>query len=255
MATPKANYGIDAPTVVRNLVIAGAAAGVAGAVLYRLMVPAFPLEGRILSIAGFVSSFCLLATAGLMVWGSKYGKLREREKLIDTLGLSGKEKVLDVGCGRGLLLNGVARRLDEGKAFGVDLWRSVDQSGNTPEAAMENAKAEKVERRVGILTADMRDLPFPDASLDAVISSIAVHNVPGKEGRAQAIREIARVLKPKGRLVIRDLYATGEYVKTLRDLGWEDVNLSGRSFMAVAPIRIVTARKPGPVIVSQTAAP
>jgi arsenite methyltransferase len=243
MAT-KANYGIDAPTVVRNLVVAGAAAGVAGAVLYGVMVPNSPLAGRILSIAGFVSSFCLLATAGLMVWGSKYGKLREREELIDTLELSGKERVLDVGCGRGLLLNGVARRLHEGKAYGVDLWRSVDQSGNTPEAALANAKAENVKQRVEVLTADMRSLPFPDASLDAVISSIAIHNVPGKEGRAQAVREIARVLKPNGRLVIRDLHATGEYVKTLADLGWENVKLSGRSFMAVAPIRIVTAQKP-----------
>jgi len=240
----KANYGIDAPTVVRNLAIAGAAAGVAGAVLYTVMVPDSPLAGRILSIAGFVSSFCFLATAGMMVWGSKYGKVREREKLIDTLGLSGKEKVLDVGCGRGLLLNGVARRLHEGKAYGVDLWRSVDQSGNTPEAAMANAKAENVEQRVEILTADMRKLPFPDASLDAVISSIAIHNVPGKGGRAQAIKEIARVLKPKGRLVIRDLHATGEYVETLRNLGWEDVKLSGRSFMMVDPIRTVTAQKP-----------
>jgi len=247
MATPKANYGIDAPLVVRNLVAGGVVAGVVGAVLYGVMVPVWPVAGTVLSIAGFVSSFCLLATGGLMVWSSKYDKLHEREKLIDTLGLSGSEKVLDVGCGRGLLLNGVARRLPHGKAFGVDLWRSVDQSGNTPEAAMANAKAENVEQRVELLTADMRDLPFPDSSLDAVISSIAIHNVPGKEGRAKAIREIARVLKPKGRLVIRDLFATGEYVKTLRDLGWKDIQLSGLSFVTVSPIRVVTARKADPI--------
>jgi len=245
MATPKANYGIDAPLVVRNLVAGGVVAGVAGAVLYGVVVPVWPVAGTVLSIAGFVSSFCLLATGGLMVWGSKYDKLREREKLIDTLGLSGSEKVLDVGCGRGLLLNGVARRLPHGKAFGVDVWRSIDQSGNTPEAAMANAKAENVEQRVELLTADMRDLPFPDSSLDAVISSIAIHNVPGKEGRAKAIREIARVLRPRGRLVIRDLFATGEYVKTLRDLGWKDIELSGLSFIAVSPIRVVKGRKPG----------
>ncbi len=112
------------------------------------------------------------------------------------MGLAGSEKVVDVGCGRGLLLVGVARRLRDGRAFGVDLWQSIDQSGNTPEATMANAKAEDVAGRVEIRTADMRDLPFHDESMDCGSSSIAIHNVPGEDGRAKAIREIARVLKP-----------------------------------------------------------
>ena len=80
---------------------------------------------------------------------------------------------------------------------------------------MANAKAEEVVDRVEIRTADMRDLPFPDGAMDCVVSSIAIHNVPGEDGRGKAIREIARVLKPGGRLAIQDLHATGEYVKTL----------------------------------------
>ena len=47
----------------------------------------------------------------IMTWSSKVGKLRERERLMDALGLRGDETVLDVGCGRGLLLNAAARRL------------------------------------------------------------------------------------------------------------------------------------------------
>ena len=178
-----------------------------------------------------------------MVWSSKYGKLREREHLIDALGLAGDEKVLDVGCGRGLLLNGVARRLPEGRAFGIDLWQTVDQSGNSPEAALSNSKAENVADRVEVRTADMRGLPFPDGTMDALISSLAIHNVPDRDGRAKAIREIARVLKPKGRLSLQDIRLTDEYVKTLKDLGWRDVKLSGLSFVIFPPIRIVTGRK------------
>ena len=171
-------------------------------------------------------------------------KIRQRERLIDALGLTGNEKVLDVGCGRGLLLNGVARRLTEGKAYGIDLWQNVDQSGNSTDATTANSKAEGVADRVAVETADMRDLPFPDATMDGVISSIAIHNVPDREGRAKAVREIARVLKPGGRLVVQDLHSTDEYARTLRDLGWKDVELSGLSFTIFPPVRVVRGRKP-----------
>lgn len=42
----------------------------------------------------------MLVTATLMVWSSKIGKLRLRERLIDLLSLRGTETILDVGCGR-----------------------------------------------------------------------------------------------------------------------------------------------------------
>ncbi|MGO8944113.1 MAG: class I SAM-dependent methyltransferase [Syntrophobacteraceae bacterium] len=244
MATSKVNYGIDAPTTVRNLTIGGILGVLAGFGFYSIIGCIPPIARIILLISGFVAGFALLATAGLLVWSSKYGKLREREHLIDALGLVGNEKVLDVGCGRGLLLNGVARRLPKGMAFGIDLWQTVDQSGNSPEAALANSKAENVADRVEIRTADMRDLPFSDGSMDAVISSLAIHNVPDGDGRAKAIREITRVLKPKGRLALQDIHCIDEYIKTLKDLGWRDVKLSGLNFMIFPPIRIVTGQKP-----------
>ncbi len=45
MATLKADYGIDAPAVVRNLFLAGVIAGIAGALLYGIMVPVRPIAG------------------------------------------------------------------------------------------------------------------------------------------------------------------------------------------------------------------
>ena len=90
----------------------------------------------------------------------------------------------------------------------------------------------------------MRNLPFPDESMDAVISSIAIHNVLDRDGREKAIREIARVLKPKGRIAIQDFRNIDEYVNTLKDTGWNDVESSGLNFMIFPPVRIITGQKP-----------
>ena len=244
MEASKPDYGIDAPGVVRNLTLCGVVLLIAGLVLCEVTPAARSRLGLILAMAGFVSGFCFLFTAGLMVWSSKSGKLRQRERLIDSLGLAGCEQVLDVGCGRGLLLNGVARRLPNGKAFGIDLWQNTDQSGNSPEATLANARAENVDGRVEIRTADMRELPFPEGSMDAAVSSLAIHNIPDKEGRAKAIREIARVLKRGGRLSLQDFRDTDEYVETLRGLGWKDVRLSRHTLLMFPPIRIVSGTKP-----------
>ena len=105
---------------------------------------------------------------------------------------------MDVGCGRGLLLNAAARRLTPGKAIGIDLWQSVDQSGNRPEATLANARLEGVAGLVEVKTGDMRELPFEDRTIDLVVSSLAIHNIPDPADRAKAVQEIARVLKPKG---------------------------------------------------------
>jgi len=57
----------------------------------------------------------------VMIWSSRYGKLRARDRLVSGLRLKGQETVLDIGSGRGLLLIGAARRLPAGRAVGLDL--------------------------------------------------------------------------------------------------------------------------------------
>ena len=134
----------------------------------------------------------MVVTAALMIWSSKVGKLKLREQIVDSLALHGDETVVDVGCGRGLMLMAAARRLTTGGAIGIDLWQNADQSGNHAEATLANAQIEGVANRVDVKTGDMRKLPFADQTIDTVVSSLAIHNIPNKEGRAQAIREIAR---------------------------------------------------------------
>jgi arsenite methyltransferase len=247
MAQPslkRVDYGIDAPPVVRNLTIAGAGTVVVGVLLNIALGSIQAILAAALLIWGLLAGLSMLVTAGLMVWSSKVGKLRAREWLIDSLDLRGTETILDVGCGRGLLLNAAARRLTTGKAIGLDLWQAADQSGNNPEAALANARAEGVTDRVEVKTGDMRELPFEAGTIDVVLSSMAIHNIPDRAGRAKAVREIARVLGPDGRLALLDFQCTNEYVETLRDLGWRDARRSGLSFGMFPPVRVVTATKP-----------
>jgi SAM-dependent methyltransferase len=234
---PRADYGIDAPGVVRNFfLLAGAcfvAAGLAAWLLPWLLFP--PLcVGLTFGLQG-----------GVMLWGSKVGKLRLRDRVLDALALRGDERVLDAGCGHGLLLLGAARRLTKGKAVGIDLWQKEDQAGNSREATMENARREGVADRVELHDGDARDMPFPDGSFDVVVSSWVIHNIYDRQGRTKALREIVRVLKSPGRLALVDIRHTTDYADELRKAGLRQVKRSSPNFLFVIPSHVVTAEKPG----------
>jgi len=241
------NYGIDAPPVIRNLLIAGIGSIFAGIVLNFFLAPKQSLAALIIVVWGLLAGTSLLITAALMVWSSKIGKLRLREQLIDSLNLHGFETVVDVGCGRGLLLNAAARRLTTGKAIGIDLWQSADQSGNKAEATLANAQIEGILDRVEVKTGDMRELPFGDQTVDVVVSSLAIHNIPDRAGRVRAVQEIVRVLKPNGQVALLDFQCTDEYVQTLRKLGWHECSRSGLQFQMFPPVRVVVGKKPSQI--------
>jgi ubiquinone/menaquinone biosynthesis C-methylase UbiE len=153
----------------------------------------------------------LTLTGLVMVWSSRVGKIRRREHLMNQLEWTGNERVLDVGCGRGLFLIAAAKRLKRGRATGIDIWRSEDLSGNRAEATLANARAEGVADRVQVETADMRHLPYPPETFDLVLSSVAIHNLELSTDRDLAITEIARVLKPGGFCLIDDVRHYGQY--------------------------------------------
>jgi ubiquinone/menaquinone biosynthesis C-methylase UbiE len=240
----RANYGIDAPGLVRNFAFAGTASLVLVIYFYYAFGADRPSLATTVVIVGIVWGASGLGFAGLMVWSSKLGKLRERDRILDAIPWRGDETVLDAGCGRGLMLVGAAKRLRTGRAVGVDIWRKGDQSGNSPEVTLENARAEGVEGLVEIRDGDLRDLPFEDGSFDVVLSSLVLHNIHAREEREGALRELTRVLKPGGRLTIVDIWDTGGYARVLRDNGMEDVLRSRLRFNIFPPVRDVTAKKP-----------
>jgi arsenite methyltransferase len=65
-----------------------------------------------------------------------------------------------------------------------------------------------VSARVEVRNDNATALTFPDASFDAVLSNLCIHNIPTREGRDRACREIVRVLKPGGRAIISDFKNT-----------------------------------------------
>lgn len=232
---------------------AGAAAGVwSGAV--RIPLGADELRVVLAPAAVSIGAACL-AMALWMTWSSKVGKVRERERLLDTLVWRGDEQVLDVGCGRGLMLIGAARRLTSGHATGIDLWRTEDLAGNAPEATLANAAAEGVVERLSLKTGDMCALPFAEASFDVILSRAAVHNVPRAAGRKRAVEEMARVLRPGGTILLADIRNLREYADALRAKGLEakvEGSLVARTLLAILTFG---ALRPGLVRARQSRPP
>lgn len=168
-----------------------------------------------------------------MLWSSKVGKIRSRERLLGHITWTGGEQVLDVGCGRGLMLIGAAKRLTTGKAFGIDKWQEEDLANNTPEGTLENARIENVLDRIVVKTADMRELPFERDSFDVVLSCSAIHNIYSKAERGKAISEIARVLKPGGQALIDDIRHVDEYAASFLRSGCSDQRRIGSRFSTI----------------------
>jgi arsenite methyltransferase len=243
MQSQTPNYGLDAPGVVRGFLFGGPALVIAGLLLlrYARSVDQHPLIA--LGNAMFWTGAILFVESFLMLGSSYYGKFRARDRLIESLHLQGNENILDVGCGHGLLLIGAAKKLPQGRAFGIDLWSQVDQGDNSREATLENVRIEGVGDRVEVRDGDMRKLPFADAAFDAVIANLAIHNISSREGRREAIREIARVLKPGGQVALMDFKHVAQYAADLRTSGLVDAQVSSASFWIFPPVRTATGRK------------
>ena len=96
----------------------------------------------------FVPVTIMVTFVGLYLDATLRGKFVVWAQLLDTLGLRGDERILDLGCGRGAVLLMAAERLTTGRAVGVDLWQRADQSGNGEAATRRNAVAEGVADRV-----------------------------------------------------------------------------------------------------------
>ncbi len=239
----QADYGIDAPTQLRRLIWRGGTFILLGVGLFFMNRTNAPAAGAALcSVLASIGAGFLIGAA-VMYWSSRVAKLQYRDRILDALPWRGDEKVLDVGCGRGLFLIGAAKRLKTGKATGVDIWNNDDQSKNSAASTIANAKTEGVTNFVKVEDGDMRKLSYQPASFDTVISSLAVHNLAEAKERDQAILEMLRVLKPGGHLAIFDIFRTGDYIRLVEQNGAEIVHKSALSFLWCLPTQWFIARK------------
>jgi SAM-dependent methyltransferase len=236
------DYGVDAPSVLRNLFLFGTLC-----LLLSLFIPhtfslghiSFSLRITLRWTGGF-----LLAEGFLFLLYVKAGKFKHRDLILGLHTWSGDEQVLDVGCGRGLLLAGAARLLTTGHATGIDLWSNVDMGANSPEATRRNLEIEGVAGRCSIVSVPAQEMTFPDGAFDVVVSNLCLHNIYDRTTRQAALAQIVRVLKPGGIALISDYKRTGEYAKFFAAAGLTVTRRRGNILSTFPPLTIVIARKP-----------
>jgi ubiquinone/menaquinone biosynthesis C-methylase UbiE len=133
--------------------------------------------------------------SALEIRGSHPQQVAIRAAILDGLGDLSGQRVLDVGCGTGVATRDFARRVGaNGSVVGTD---------PTP-TFVEIAERHRNEQRLANATfqiADGRSQSFPDASFDVVAAITVLSHVPE---RAEIVREMMRLCKPGGTILIVD---------------------------------------------------
>ena len=236
----KVNYGIDAPGIMRNLIVFGALTVVAGFTIPLVF------DDTILKYISYliilVGFFFFILGIAMFAYGLK-GKYRTRDLMLSKIKWRGNENVLDIGTGQGLLMNGAAKNLTTGKSIGIDIWSSKDLSNNSIKKTLANAELEGVADKIEVKNENAVCMTFPDNTFDVVLSLLCIHNIEPKADQEKACFEIARVLKPNGTALIGDYIPTTEYAKAFAKAGLKVKSSKPYFTTAYALMWIVEATK------------
>ena len=148
------------------------------------------------------------------------------ERLLSQIDLRNVEKVLEVGCGIGMLTSYLVEKY-KWKVTGIDL---------DPEQIERAKKDNKENEKLIFLEADVTKLSFENNEFDMVLSFDVLHHIPNWD---KALNEIIRVLRPKGFYILNDLalprftarifknwgvYAVGDVTNHLKRNNFEVIN-------------------------------
>jgi ubiquinone/menaquinone biosynthesis C-methylase UbiE len=136
------------------------------------------------------------------IYAYQHPRIDLQARVIDLAAPAPGETVADVGCGNGAYLAELARRGFVGRVLGLDL-----------SPGMLAAARERSPGYAGLIAADATALPLPDGSADLTLAMHMLYHVPDP---LQAVRELRRVTRPGGRVVI-GLNGPG-HLRELREL-------------------------------------
>ncbi|KAK4752510.1 hypothetical protein SAY87_021308 [Trapa incisa] len=199
-----------------------------------------------------VSAVCMYFAAASFFYSALPLHADMAKRIVSTVSdWSGVRKALDLGCGRGILLNAVAAQLKNTGSSGQVV--GLAQCKRAALATLRTANMEGVQDYVTCREGDARRLPFPDDYFDVVVSAAFVHTIGREHGRRSAMAaaermrvlgELARVLKPGGVGVMWDLIHVAEYVQRLEELRMDEIRVSNIMTAFMVQSHIVSFRKP-----------
>lgn len=112
--------------------------------------------------------------------------------IVNMCSIAEEDWVLDLGCGTGLLTQVIEEKTK--RVVGLDLTREM-----LDEAQLQSKKKDK---SVLYILGDAEKLPFLDGQFDCVMTRLTIHHFPQP---IKIVKELARVLKPNGRMIISDI--------------------------------------------------
>jgi ubiquinone/menaquinone biosynthesis C-methylase UbiE len=175
-----------------------------------------------LDIGLIVIVYGIFQTVGhfLGVYVIPENRVTKAARIADMLNLSGNEKILDVGTGRGLHAIEFAKRLTAGKVIAIDIWNKRLRStlkhydftsysfGHFLQRTVENANIEQVAHKISFQNMDANNLQFDENSFDVAICGYILQHLhadsrrKGDEQKRRCLERIYNILKPAGRVVI-----------------------------------------------------